>query len=410
MLTSLQHFVTLPKKEILLFDETQSTLFLDHAIPLLQSGYSIGPISTEIIKALNICVNKTVIKGVYTCAYNVTKPSILCFSSGTKNHQKGIVRSFKSWQTSFGLIANEIANFPNMKAVVFGALPFSLSLFGAMESLQRNQRPLVFPTQEMRHFKTLAPTSNYILWITPFHADFLISMLKDDQLHSLTNIRYIFVGGASFSTHQRKALQNVFPKAQIFSFYGTSEASFICIKRPTDNSNSEGEICKDVQLKILDKNQLEAPRKTPGDIWVKSNQLFDGYLQKKETLNFKNEFLSIGDKGYIDDQNRLCFVGRAGRQISISGHVVDLEQLESWYKNTLATEALVLFSKTNERKENKLVLVTSKNLTPACWESIKKQAYAALGAQGVPNKWVHCPEWPLLANGKVALQKLKTWV
>ena len=123
MISVLQKIVSDPKNTFLLFDETQSTLFLNTALPLIQSGISVGAISSTIVKSLGLTIKKTSIDGVFTSKHEVSKPSILCFSSGTKNNQRGIVRSFESWQNSFALISAEISSFQDAKGIVMGALP-----------------------------------------------------------------------------------------------------------------------------------------------------------------------------------------------------------------------------------------------------------------------------------------------
>ena len=89
MITALQKIVINPKSTFLLFDETQHHLFLNYAVPLIQAGISVGPVSTSIVKSLGLKVEKTTIEGVYTVSYEILNPSILCFSSGAKNNQKG---------------------------------------------------------------------------------------------------------------------------------------------------------------------------------------------------------------------------------------------------------------------------------------------------------------------------------
>lgn len=410
MLKTLQKLVYSPKNRFLLFDESQNNLFLHYAIPLIQSGISVGAISTSIIKSLKPNVQKTTFDGVYLATHDVPNPSILCFSSGTKNNQKGIVRTFESWQNSFALIQDEITAFPDVKAIVLGALPYSLTLFGAMESLQRGQHPLVFPTHELRYFTQLQSNQNYILWVTPLHCAFFIKALDKKHMHPIETIRYVFVGGAQFSNRQRDALQNVFPNAEIYSFYGASETSFITIKYPNDNSKSVGTICKGVQVAILDKQQQNCSKNEVGTIWVNSKDVFDSYFYKAHKLNRLDNFISINDRGFIDAQNRLFFAGRAERHISISGHIIDLNAVEIWYKEALATETLAILAKPNELKENELFLMTSKQLSKSDWQSLKKSAYDTLGAQGVPKKWLHCATWPLFANGKTDIKTLEKWL
>ena len=121
-------------------------------------------------------------------------------------------------------------------------------------------------------------------------------------------------------------------------------------------------------------------------------------------------FISTKDKGYIGDDNRLFFSGRSDRHVSVSGHIIDLDVLESWYKELLETETLVLVSKPNKQKENELVLLTTENRSAEVWQSLKKKAYDSLGAQGVPKKWVHCLTWPILANGKTDIKALMKWL
>jgi len=400
MLTTLQRLVSNPQKALLLFDETLHHLFLAYAIPLIQSGISVGVISTTIANALKIKIKKTKIEGVYTTNHTLSKPSILCFSSGSKNSQKGIVRTYESWQHSFNLIKDELLDFPKSKAIVLGELPYSLSLFGAMESLLRGQQPLVFPNHEIRYFTQRLSNQNYILWVTPLHCSFFIKAFENKIMEPIHTIKYVFVGGAQFSNNQRSKLQKVFPKAKIYSFYGASETSFIALKYPQDNSNSVGHICKGVQVSIRNEAKQKMPENSVGSIWVKSCSNFDSYLDKSLKINTLDSYISISDLGFLDDQNRLFFAGRAERHISIKGHIIDLNALERWYKDILAIETLALLGQSNEEKENELVLLTTQQLTPKIWQSLKKKAQHALGTQAVPKKWLHCQSWPLLANGK----------
>lgn len=410
MLQTLQHFVSNPKKEILLFDESQHNLFFTYALPLLSSGYSVGPITLDIIKSLSLEVKKTDLGGVFTCSHPVARTSILCFSSGTKKHQKGIVRTYQSWQHSFSIIAKEIIDFPLARAIVLGSLPYSLSLFGAMESVQRGKRPLLFPTQNLRFYTTLDSKENYILWATPSHCSFFIHALAKAQIKPIEMVKYVFVGGALFSNQLRSQLQQVFPRAYIYSFYGASETSFITLKSPDDASESVGTLCQGVNLYVKDKDNQKLPNDSPGTLWVKSNQVFDSYLHKDQKINQLDDYISINDIGFLDNQNRLFFSGRTARKVSVSGHIIDLDTLEKWYKNELLKEDIVLFVKPNTKKENTLILCVKYPIAENRWQLLKKKALRELGTQGVVKKWVHCPEWPLLKNGKVDMQKLNSLI
>ena len=410
MLHTLQHLIAYPKKEFLLFDETQHSLFLAYALPLLDTGISVGAIASDIVKSLNISVKHTTVKGVFTYEHPLSKPSILCFSSGTKNRQKGIIRSYQSWQPSFDIIAKAIVDFPTAKAIVLGSLPYSLSLFGAMESIYRRKKPYVFSTCSLRSFDILSPNENYVLWATPSHCSFFINAVHRKQINPIKTVKYVFVGGAHFSNALRSQLQQVFPKAKIFSFYGASETSFIALKDPNDNSESVGTLCPGVEVVVRDKNNQQLPYNSTGTLWVKTNQQFNSYLQKDKKINQLDDFISVHDSGFVDSNNRLFFSGRTARKVSISGHIIDVDELEKWYKNELKKEDITLLIRPNIKKEYILILCTKFPIDEIQWQLLKKNAFMKLGAQGVAKKWVHCPEWPLRKNGKIDMQKLKSQI
>ncbi|GEM_PF-3350714 len=410
MLATLQQLIADQKNEMLLFDESQHSLFLAHALPLLASGFSVGPISTDIIHSLNLSVQKTDVAGVFIYPHKVATPSILCFSSGTKNNQKGIVRTYASWQNSIALIAKEIAEFSTARGIVFGALPYSLSLFGAIESLHRGKTPIVLPSYNAQFFTALNHKEAYILWATPSHASFFCNALKKNKLQPVESIRYVFIGGAHFSNQQRSRLQRVFPKAMIYSFYGASETSFITLKKPTDSTESVGAVCEGVQVSILNSTHQNLPKNTVGTIWISSNQVFNSYIQKSLKINKLDNFISIDDRGFLDDQNRLFFSGRKERNVSINGHIIDVDTLEEWYKSAFKDNNVALLIISKDENEHELILCYQNPLSDGKWQELKKTALHALGTQGVPKKWVHCPNWPLVDNGKVDMKKLKSFL
>ena len=96
MISALQNIVSEPKNTFLLFDESQHGLFLESAMTLIQSGISVGAISSDIVKSLGLTVDKTTVKGIYTTEYSLSKPSILCFSSGTKTTKKELFGRLKA--------------------------------------------------------------------------------------------------------------------------------------------------------------------------------------------------------------------------------------------------------------------------------------------------------------------------
>ena len=364
-----------------------------------------GPKMKEQLEAK---LKATPITGVYSYAINVSTPSILCFSSGTLDQHKGILRTYKSWATSFALVGRHISPKKELKGIVLGSLPYSLSLFGAMESLQRGVYPLVFPSEKLRFFDVLEENTSYLLWLTPVHCSFYIQALKDQKIVPEKRIASVFVGGAFFSNAQRTELQQVFPNAKIYSFFGTSETSFISLKSPEDTTDSVGVICPEVAVECRDEQYTLVPPNEQGTIWVKSSQNFTQYIENTTPHQERNGYISVHDSGYIDKTNRLYFRGRKGRTTSISGHVVYLDSLEIWFKETVNQEQLALMARSHSKKEHELLLYISEEIAPSSWKELKKKAQNTFGIQGVPKTWIHRPKWPMLENGKTDYNALQS--
>ena len=280
----LDHILPDKNSALLFFKATEASLFIEWALPLLEEGYSVGIGTNKQLENTATPYSKTPWKGVYLLHCPLQEVSILCFSSGTTNAQKGIVRTFKSWQKSFYLIVNIMGGQCSHNGIVLGALHFSLSLFGIMESLYRGKNAIVSNPKELLKGSPCEEKKTFVLWATPLHCSFFINAYATGHMTPQLNVQFIFIGGAHFSNQQRDQLQTVFPKAAIYSFYGTSETSFISIKPPTDKSESVGTICQGVKVSIRNTKNKSLAKYTKGYIWVAGAHLFSNYIHNNFCL------------------------------------------------------------------------------------------------------------------------------
>jgi len=162
-----------------------------------------------------------------------------------------------------------------------------------------------------------------------------------------------------------------------------------------------GTVCQGVKVSIRDKENKMVPPNNKGIIWVRSSQLFSGYIQSNTRINVIDGAIATTDIGYLDNKNRLFFVGRKALQLSVCGHIMDIEVLEKWYKKVLETDHLAVLAKPHPTKENELTLMLSHPISPKQWTALKQKARATLGPQGVATKWRYCTVWPITENGKL---------
>lgn len=178
MLSVLKSLLKNSQTHFLLFDERQHSLMLSYGLALLESGYNIGAISTKTKPLLQQHLQQSALNGIYLYPFRVKEPSILSFSSGTLNQQKGIVRTYKSWKNSFKLITNILKDIPNLRGTVIGSLPYSLSLFGIMESLYREITPIILPNMYVQLLERRLEKQKSLLWLTPLSLLFLYQSLQ----------------------------------------------------------------------------------------------------------------------------------------------------------------------------------------------------------------------------------------
>jgi long-chain acyl-CoA synthetase len=239
-----------------------------------------------------------------------------------------------------------------------------------------------------------------VLWTTPVHLKYFLDVAKKRDSHLKTSLKVLFVGGAPLSPIYKKTLQKTFPNAILYEFFGSSETSFISIKTPQDPPLSVGSVCEGVQVSIRDSTHLPMPPETTGMLWVKSPQLFLGYLG--DTPLQKHEgFISVGDFGRLSSDGKLYFEGRSSGWITISGNTFNLFRLESALKTILKVEPLVLMVKPHIQKEHQLVVVVSRPIQIDLIQKMRATIRKRFGSHCVPKKIKVCSNWPLLRSGKI---------
>lgn len=166
----------------------------------------------------------------------------------------------------------------------------------------------------------------------------------------LTTVKTIFTGGGPVFPHLLKQCSAVFPKAELNSVYGSTEAEPIAHINSRDLAGKDiekslagggllaGKPIDEIALAIIDPKHLDRiatggingvteklPVNTPGEIVVSGNHVIQSYLngqgnaQTKVFLNIENDvklWHRTGDAGYLDENGRLWLLGRSASKIS----------------------------------------------------------------------------------------------
>lgn len=132
-------------------------------------------------------------------------------------------------------------------------------------------------------------------------------------------------------------------RAALWNVYGPTEAcifatAWMCRDGETASVLPVGTPIDDTRLYVLDADLQPLPFGTPGDIWLGGSTLAAGYLgQPEATLErfVPDPFVPgarmyrTGDRGWLDGQGRLQFLGRADRQLKIRGQRIEPGEIEA---------------------------------------------------------------------------------
>ena len=208
------------------------------------------------------------------------------------------------------------------------------------------------------------------------------------------------------------------PNAEVFNFYGPTEATIYCTfyKVPRTNIKTQnGMLCigkpmKDVKAIVLDSNDKEVDHFEKGELCISTDQLTSGYWKNKK-LNEKvffnkgfSRFYRTGDICYVDNSYNFFLFGRKDHQIKIDGYRIELGEIEFNAKEIINEEVVVIVNKKNDNSELTLFVETKQDIS----KKIKSNLSEKLPNYMLPNKVICLESFPLNTNNKIDRVKLKS--
>ncbi len=248
------------------------------------------------------------------------------FTSGSTELPKGYRRSHSSWIKSFEAEGEEFAITSDDVISAIGSLSHSLFLYAALRAVQVGARLILSPRFDPHHaVQGMRSAHATIVYAAPSH----LKLLERVKGPPVTSVRLLLSSGSKW-LEPSDSLSALFPCAEMSEFYGTSELSFVSVRRAADQApkDSVGRPFPHVHLTIRDREGLRLPSGEVGRIYVESPFLFQDYVSDEQSLHRCGTEFSVGDLGWLDERGFLFLEGRENRMIVTSGKNVYPEQLE----------------------------------------------------------------------------------
>lgn len=165
------------------------------------------------------------------------------------------------------------------------------------------------------------------------------------EARDLTSLRWMIFGGEPFSIKHLRALMARLPNAQFANAFGPAETHQISSHTVEEADLDAGTIpvgkpWRTLDALILDEDDTDVPPGEVGELVVRSPSCMRGYWGDPEQTrasfytraisdDMSDAYYRTGDLVRLDDQGRMHFLGRKGRQVKVRGYRIELDEVES---------------------------------------------------------------------------------
>ncbi|MBE1530422.1 class I adenylate-forming enzyme family protein [Actinomadura algeriensis] len=334
--------------------------------------------------------------------------ALITWSSGTTGTPKGIVRSGEAFLGNLERTQRRFGYRPD--DVLMPLLPFShqwgLSLI--LLTWISGASLVVAPyTRVDRALRLAGRARATIVDAAPATYHSLLNILdRRPALHDeVTTVRRWCTGGAPMSPGLAQRFQQVMGRP-LLDGYGSTEAGNITFALPPDPVAC-GRPLDGVEVRITAPDGRRAAPGTPGEIWVRSPDLFTAHLSADGIAPVDHRAgYRTGDLGFQDADGNLHVLGRKSA-VHRSGHTLYPEAIERTAERCGRPVKIVALD--DDRRGAQLVFVVADpdGDTPhAWWERLR----ALLPAYEQPNRVLVVDRLPLNRTGKVDAAELRRTV
>ena len=259
--------------------------------------------------------------------------------------------------------------------------------------------------------------------ITVLHlAPVMLKTLLDDLVDasSVKSVRTVVYSAAPMTATTLKRAISMLPKAGFLNLYGQTEVIASGLPRELhalgdpqaeERLRSVGFPFPGTQIRIVDDDGRNVATGVAGEIVVRSNSTFRGYLgdQAATAATLRDGWCHTGDVGLMDERGLLFLVDRKKDVIISGGENVYSPEVEDAVAAVDGVAACAVIGVSDDKWGEAVcaVVVPCRGATPTLLE-IQEHVRRSLARYKVPRRLVLMEELPVLASGKVDKKRLRS--
>ncbi len=235
-------------------------------------------------------------------------------------------------------------------------------------------------------------------------------MLASDHDADLSSLRIVASSGSALPGNLATRWIQRFG-LNLYSLYGSTEVGQVSVATPAqlrDDPGSGGSPLRGINIRIVDDDGASVEVGKIGRIVVSGSMHFDGYTDggSKEMVE---DFMSIGDLGWLDADGVLHVAGRADDMIISGGENVypnNIERALSGCEAVLEAVVVGVSDPDLGHKVRAVVVVEPGSDATTTTARLKESLAGDLAPHEIPRQFVYVDELPRNAAGKVLRREL----
>lgn len=260
----------------------------------------------------------------------------IVYTAGTTGKPKGVILTHRNWAWGTANILMATWSYSKRSPKVLSANPFFhvggfINLFwsifngGSIFILKKfDPKGMLSRIEKERPERLQGPSTIYkMLLQTPNIRDY-----------DLSSVRIIGSGAESMPHETRKQIQEIFPNAGIWEFYGMTEACGVITIRSDEDTHrkpfSVGLAHVFEELRVVDENDRDVPCGEIGEIIVRGPHVMAGYYKdpEKTAEAIHDGWFHTQDLGRFDEDGFLYVIERKHNMIISGGENIYPKEVE----------------------------------------------------------------------------------
>ena len=304
-------------------------------------------------------------------------------TSGSTGNSKLLWRSYESWVDFFPQ-QNEIFGIDG-QTIIFcqGSLAFTGNLNIYMSVLAVGGTIVAAEKFRPRHWLQMIEKYHVnALYLIPSKLLLLPKVAKNAN----NRIKCIVSGSQSLGRKEAERLRKIFPRAEITLYYGASELNYITYIKGSE----------------MTEDRTKIGRPFPGvKIAVEQEEIF---VDTPFSIEGITRPFSLKDRGYLDENGCLHFLGRVDDICNLNGIKVSMRKVEQILQEvSFVTEAAVLPLHRNDADSLIAFLAAGKHCSKQEMIMLLKDK---LTEYEIPKQFIFLSELPKNESGKIDKRKL----